>query len=214
MACSHGLLALLMQLALLKLVGGCDAGVFWGENCTTDRGTGNPSPACDGYPSGANATSTSTILIWEKGGKGSGGQDDLGGDVFLSTVLNVGCGSTGYYGSQMHFNSTFMNLDWAIWDIGGDEKSRKGPCTGRKNCVSAQPLPFSAVRLRMKLLQCNRPHVAIAANHTQHPSDLPPGAPEAVWAVRWRGLRHVLWDRALGRRQLFLGTWRRVHAEH
>ena len=97
------MLALLMQLQLLKLAGGCDAAVFWGENCTTDI-LGNPSPACGGYPSGANATSTSTVLIWEKGGKGSGGQDDLGGDVFLSTVLNVGCGATGYYGSQMHFN--------------------------------------------------------------------------------------------------------------
>ena len=49
---------------------------------------------------GANASSSSSTLIWEKGGRGSGGPDDDGGDVFLSTTLNMGCGG-GYYGSQV-----------------------------------------------------------------------------------------------------------------
>ena len=118
------------QLAILLMVAqfsapslACDAGVFWGQNCSTDPVTGNPDPACDGYPTNANATSTSTVLVWEQGGEGSGGQDNLGGDVFLSTTLNMGCGG-GYYGSQLHWNSTFMNLDWAIWDIAGDVKGR------------------------------------------------------------------------------------------
>ena len=79
----------------------CDAGVFWGKGCISPKGGEYPSPAClSGYPTGANATSSSSTLIWEKGGKGSGGPDDDGGDVFLSTTLNVGCGS-GYYGSQV-----------------------------------------------------------------------------------------------------------------
>ena len=39
------------------------------------------------------------------------------GTSFLSTTLNLGCGS-GYYGSQMHWNTSAMNLDWAVWDIG------------------------------------------------------------------------------------------------
>lgn len=79
----------------------------------------------------------------EEGGKGFGGLDDLGGDVFLSTTLNMvspraqlrrifvstrsrfrwfllpadlivtlvtppqGCGG-GYYGSQMHWNTSAM----------------------------------------------------------------------------------------------------------
>ena len=31
-------------------------------------------------------------------------------------MLNMGCGG-GYFGSQMHWNTTSMNLDWAVWDI-------------------------------------------------------------------------------------------------
>ena len=90
----------------------CDAGVFWGRGCVSPKGGEPPSGVCTGgYPTGANATSSSSTLIWEKGGKGSGGIDDLGGDVFLSTTLNVGCGS-GYYGAQMHYNTTSMNVDW------------------------------------------------------------------------------------------------------
>lgn len=36
--------------------------------------------------------------------------------MFLSTTLNLGCGG-GYFGSQFHWNSSAMNLDWAVWDI-------------------------------------------------------------------------------------------------
>ena len=57
-----------------------------------DPVSGDPGRACDAYPAQANATSSSTTLIWEEGGKGYGGLDDLGGDVFLSTTLNMGCG--------------------------------------------------------------------------------------------------------------------------
>jgi hypothetical protein len=58
--------------------------------------------------------------------------DDLGGDVFLSTTLNMGCGG-GYYGSQMHWNTSAMNLDWAIWDIAGDVK---GKSTGNAHPIN------------------------------------------------------------------------------
>lgn len=68
------------------------------------------------WPLNANATSAYSVLQWKKGGAGYGGKDDLGGDVFLSTTLNLGCGG-GYFGSQMHWNTSSMNLDWAVWDI-------------------------------------------------------------------------------------------------
>jgi hypothetical protein len=90
------LLLLLLQLPLAAF--GCDAGVFWGANCSMDPVSGNPGPSCSSYPAQANATSSSTTLTWEEGGKGFGGMDDLGGDVFLSTTLNMGCGG-GYYGT-------------------------------------------------------------------------------------------------------------------
>jgi len=105
-------------------------------------------PSCIAYPTGANASSSSTTLIWEKGGKGSGGVDNLGGDVFLSTTLNMGCGG-GYYGSQMHWNTSSMNLDWAIWDMGSsrnthpinpvDEDGR--PIKHGKLCSIKEPPP-------------------------------------------------------------------------
>ena len=82
---------LLLQLPLAAF--GCDAGVFWGTGCKTDPVSGAPSPECSAHPAQANATSSSTTLIWEEGGKGFGGRDDLGGDVFLSTTLDMGCGS-------------------------------------------------------------------------------------------------------------------------
>ena len=43
--------------------------------------------------------------------------DNKGGDVFLSTFLNMGCGG-GYYGAQMHWNTMQMSVDWAVWDSG------------------------------------------------------------------------------------------------
>ena len=68
----------------------CDAGVFWGKGCVSPKGGEYPSPAClSGYPTGANASSSSSTLVWEKGGKGSGGPDDDGGDVFLSTYFTL-----------------------------------------------------------------------------------------------------------------------------
>eukprot|EP01046_Picozoa_sp_COSAG06_P007867 COSAG06_NODE_392_length_16344_cov_4.086981_6_plen_132_part_00 len=87
--------AVLLQLPLGAFA--CDAGVFWGRGCSMDPVSGAPDPACSTFPFQANATSSSTTLIWEEGGKGYGGLDDLGGDVFLSTTLNMGCGG-GYYG--------------------------------------------------------------------------------------------------------------------
>ena len=111
----------LLQLLLLpaRLSCACDAGVFWGENCTqglVDQQPPGWRAQCSGFPLQSNATSSSTTLIWRQAGPGFGGRDDLGGDVFLSTMLNMGCGG-GYYGSQFHWNTTAMNLDWAIWDI-------------------------------------------------------------------------------------------------
>jgi hypothetical protein len=95
--------------------GACDAGVFFGENCTQALAEAHD-PACVAWPLNANATSAYSVLQWKKGGAGYGGKDDLGGDVFLSTTLNLGCGG-GYFGSQMHWNTSSMNLDWAVWDI-------------------------------------------------------------------------------------------------
>ena len=59
---------LLLQLPLAAF--GCDAGVFWGTGCKTDPVSGAPSPECSAHPAQANATSSSTTLIWEEGGKG------------------------------------------------------------------------------------------------------------------------------------------------
>jgi hypothetical protein len=94
----------------------CDAGVFFGQNCTQALAEAH-SPECTAWPQGGNATSAYSVLTWLKGGAGYGGMNDLGGDVFLSTMLNMGCGG-GYFGSQMHYNTSSMNLDWAVWDIG------------------------------------------------------------------------------------------------
>eukprot|EP01045_Picozoa_sp_COSAG04_P032099 COSAG04_NODE_6176_length_1392_cov_1.177108_2_plen_137_part_00 len=60
-----------------------------GKGCEMDPVSGDPGPKCDSYPAQANATSSSTTLIWEAM---HGGLDGLGGDVFLSTTLNMGCG--------------------------------------------------------------------------------------------------------------------------
>lgn len=131
---------LLWPLALLPrlLSPGCDAGVFWGENCTSPTGTAPIDPACTAHPTGASATSTSSTMVWEKM---HGGRDGLGGDVFLSTTLNMGCGG-GYYGSQMHWNSTSMNLDWAIWDIGLPASE----CASGKPCGAENTHPINPTR--------------------------------------------------------------------
>ena len=129
---------MLWALALLpRLTTGCDAGVFWGANCTSPKGNAPLDPACSGYPTGANATSSSTTLIWEEM---HGGIDGLGGDVFLSTTLNMGCGG-GYYGSQMHWNTSAMNLDWAIWDIGLPASQ----CPSGKPCGAENTHPINPV---------------------------------------------------------------------
>ena len=128
----------------------CDAGVLWGANCTQAKADAVPiDPACNGWPLGANATSTSTTLIWKKGGAGYGGVDNKvrrrafcpsyvlvsappsslltqGGDVFLSTFVSYGC-SSGYYGAQMHWNTMKMSLDWAMWDSGGGHNKDGSP---------------------------------------------------------------------------------------
>ena len=87
-------------------------------------------------PHGANATSAYSVLEWQKGGAGYGGRDDLGGDVFLSTTLNMGCGG-GYFGSQMHWNTSSMNLDWAVWDIGLPPSE----CPTSKPCSTMSSVP-------------------------------------------------------------------------
>ena len=39
----------------------CDAGVYWGANCSSAKaGATPPDPACNAWPLGANATSTAT----------------------------------------------------------------------------------------------------------------------------------------------------------
>lgn len=132
---------------------GCDAGVFYGQNCTSAKAAAGDVAACNAWPLGAQAESTSTTLIWKKGGPGYGGVDNLGGDVFLSTFLSMGCGG-GYYGAQMHWNTMKMSLDWAVWDSGphapgvpithpinpvgkaGQPVDRKG-----RNCSTNEPPP-------------------------------------------------------------------------
>jgi hypothetical protein len=65
----------------------------------------------DTWPFGADATSFSATITWEKM------EPSTGGNVFVSNFLNEGCGS-GYVGAQMHYNTSTMYADWAIWDIG------------------------------------------------------------------------------------------------
>jgi len=65
----------------------------------------------DTWPFGADATSFSATITWEKM------DPKTGGNVFVSNFLNEGCGS-GYVGAQMHYNTSTMYADWAIWDIG------------------------------------------------------------------------------------------------
>jgi len=124
------LFAMLLQLSLLILLPAahaCDAGVYWGANCTSAKASATPpDPSCNAWPLGAHATSTATTLIWKKGGPGYGGVDNKGGDVFLSTFVNYGC-SSGYYGAQMHWNTMKMNLDWAMWDSGGGHNPDGSP---------------------------------------------------------------------------------------
>ena len=59
-----------MFVSFVFLTLACDAGVFWGKSCVSPKGGEYLSPAClSGYPTGANATSSSSTLTWEKGGK-------------------------------------------------------------------------------------------------------------------------------------------------
>eukprot|EP01047_Picozoa_sp_COSAG01_P034217 COSAG01_NODE_2560_length_7453_cov_14.661817_5_plen_261_part_00 len=119
MARTVRLLRILAAACFPSSTGGCDAGVYWGANCTQELLHSRPPgwlQQCSGYPFGANATSSATTLTWHEAGPGFGGKENRGGDVFLSTTLNMGCGG-GYYGSQFHFNTSAMNLDWAIWDV-------------------------------------------------------------------------------------------------
>ena len=112
------LLAAALAASAPALAAACDAGVLWGASCTSAKASATPpDPACNAWPLGANATSTSTVLVWKKGGAGFGGVDNKGGDVFLSTFVSYGC-SSGYYGAQMHWNTMKMSLDWAMWDSG------------------------------------------------------------------------------------------------
>lgn len=113
----------------------CDAGLSWGAkpadgntaaakvvNIDIDRSSWpkadreraervSASLPADTWPFGANATSFSQTITWEKMDPATGG------NVFVSSFLNEGCGS-GYVGAQMHFNSSAMYADWAIWDVG------------------------------------------------------------------------------------------------
>jgi len=90
------MLIMLMLALLTSSTFACDAGVFWGANCSMAKAASHD-PACSAAPLNSNATTSSTTLIWNKM---QGGRLGLGGDVFLSTTLNMGCGG-GYYGSQV-----------------------------------------------------------------------------------------------------------------
>jgi len=113
-------------------VAACDAGVHWGSKSgLADHSTFSSRPnlsstwpkhmmkhapkqanAVDSWPTGANATSWSVKLTWEKL------DPPTAGGVFISTTLEVGCGS-GYIGGQIWPDeNTTMRTDWAIWDIG------------------------------------------------------------------------------------------------
>lgn len=121
-------------LLLLNPVGACDAGLSWGEKDISDGDLTQPikvevdrsswpkekremaervsaSAPADGWPFNADATSFSATITWEKM------EPATGGNVFVSNFLNEGCGS-GYVGAQMHYNTSTMYADWAIWDIG------------------------------------------------------------------------------------------------
>ena len=138
----------LLLLLPARLSLGCDAGVFWGANCTQELVDTHPPgflKQCNGFPLAANATSSATTLIWRKAGPGFGGKDDLGGDVFLSTTLNMGCGG-GYYGSQFHWNATAMNLDWAIWDVSARGADGEMHSTNNTHPVSPPGKPWRCGR--------------------------------------------------------------------
>jgi len=127
----------------------CDAGVFWGEKGLTNANAPTWRPdvdlwnaswpkamhdrvqhmggyirAGDSWPAGADATSYSHTLTWEKM------DPPLGGNVFVSLTLTEGCGS-GYIGAQMHGGTNQMFTDWAIWDTGVFNNTK--PLS--KNCV-------------------------------------------------------------------------------
>ena len=79
---------LLLWIFLPVIVDACDAGVYWGANCSSAKaGTTPPDPACNAWPLGANATSTSTTLIWQKGGPGFGGVDNKVRRLLVLVVL-------------------------------------------------------------------------------------------------------------------------------
>jgi hypothetical protein len=136
-------------LLLCDTAAACDAGVFWGEKHvgnlsaadlpvqdTIDTtmwpeamrkhvfSSGGYVRAGDTWPAGANATSYSHTMTWEKM------DPPLGGNVFVSLTLQEGCGS-GYIGAQMHGGTDQMFTDWAIWDEG--DYNTTVPLS--KNCV-------------------------------------------------------------------------------
>lgn len=121
-------MALQLVFLLFGSAAACDAGLDWGEKNSSrtsqsfkvDRSAWpksmreiaeRKSPTEGPWPFGADATSFSATVTWEKMAP------DTGGNVFVSNFLNEGCGS-GYVGAQMHYNSSTMYADWAIWDVG------------------------------------------------------------------------------------------------
>jgi hypothetical protein len=156
------LLKLLLLVWLMGAAGACDAGVYWGANCSSAKAAATPpDPACNAWPLGAHATSTATTLIWKKGGPGFGGVDNKGGDVFLSTFLSYGC-SSGYYGAQMHWNTMKMSLDWAMWDSGGghNKDGSPMPMTHPINPTDKQGRPTDRQGNLCSVRCCSRPPAA------------------------------------------------------
>jgi len=100
---------------LCRSASACDAGVSWG----TKGGTG--------WPTGADATSYSHTLTWEKM------DPPEAGNVFVSLTLSEGCGA-GYIGAQMHGGTDQMFTDWAIWDAENYNNTRPWD-PANKNCV-------------------------------------------------------------------------------
>lgn len=121
-------MALRLIFLFLGSAAACDSGLDWGETnldqrvqtMHVDRSSWPKSmrevaertqPKSGTWPFGANATSFSATITWEKM------EPATGGNVFVSNFLNEGCGS-GYVGAQMHTGTNTMYADWAIWDLG------------------------------------------------------------------------------------------------
>ena len=82
---SSAVVVAVVMAALFELGTACDAGVFFGKDCTqelADKGD----PRCFGWPQNANATSAFSVLTWIKGVSNEDVCGFLGGNTY--TAIN------------------------------------------------------------------------------------------------------------------------------